>query len=109
MENAPLDQELFDEPYKFDFFQAVRLIERIFPDKKSVGGTAMPDEEGVRFRTKLSLDFPASQIDSLTKTVDEKTGNEKNEMLINFMGMLGTGGVLPMHYTELAIDRIRYR
>jgi type VI secretion system protein ImpH len=109
MENAPLNQELFDEPYRFDFFQAVRLIERIFPDKQSVGGHALPDQESVRFRTKLSLDFPASQINSITQTVDDRTGQEKNEMLINFMGMLGTGGVLPMHYTELAIDRIRYR
>jgi type VI secretion system protein ImpH len=30
-------------------------------------------------------------------------------MLVNFMGMLGTSGALPMHYTEIAFDRLRYR
>ena len=109
MDSRPVNHELFDEPYKFDFFQAVRLLEMILRNKKSVGATAMPEDEIVRFRTRLSLDFPASQIDEIRQTVDEKTGLEKNEMFINFMGMLGTGGVLPMHYTELAIDRIRYR
>jgi type VI secretion system protein ImpH len=109
MKDTPLNQEIFDEPYRFDFFQAVRLLEKIFPDKKRVGGAALPNEEPVRFKTKLSLDFPASQIDSLDRIFDETAEQERNDMLINFMGMLGMGGVLPMHYTELALDRIRHR
>jgi type VI secretion system protein ImpH len=46
----PLKQEIFDEPYRFEFFQAVRLLEKIFPDKKAVGREALPPAEVVRFR-----------------------------------------------------------
>ena len=109
MRNTPLDQKLRDEAYRFDFFQAVRLIYRVFEQKKPVGGDALPHEEAVRFRTKISLEFPPSEIDSFVQAVDERTGADRTEMLINFMGMLGMSGAMPMHYTELAFDRLRYR
>ena len=69
----------------------------------------MPHEEAIRFRTRISLDFPASQIDSIVEVSDERTGAQRMEMLINFMGMLGTSGAMPMHYSEIAFDRHRYR
>lgn len=109
MKSRPLDEKLFDEAYSFEFFQAVRLLDRIFASKKPVGGSAMPHEEAIRFRTKISLDFPPSQIDSINTVVDERSGEDRHEMLVNFMGMLGVSGVLPMHYTEHAFDRLRYR
>ncbi len=108
MPRKPLEQELFDEPYKFDFFQAVRLLEKIFPDKKPVGGEAMPHEEIIRFRSRPSLGFPPSQIHKFEKSFDEHTEQEKIELFINFMGMLGANGAMPVHYTELAMSRIRY-
>ena len=49
MKNVALKDEVFEEPYRFEFFQAVRLFERIFPEKRSVGGTALPHEEIARF------------------------------------------------------------
>ena len=108
-EQKPLHQELFDEPYRFEFFQAVRLLEKIFPEKKAVGDEAMPDEEIVRFRSHISLDFPPSQIHEIKDSFDKHTEKDKTEMFINFMGMVGVSGVLPVHYTELVLDRIRYR
>jgi len=105
----PLKQELLEEPYRFDFFQAVRLLERIHPDKKAVGRDAMPHEEVVRFRSRIALDFPASQIHEFQTSFDEHTEEERLDMLINFMGMVGMNGVLPIHYTETILDRIRRR
>jgi type VI secretion system protein ImpH len=109
MEEKPLNQILADEPYKFQFFQAVRLFEKIFPEKRPVGRDAMPHEEIIRFRSRISLDFPASEIHEIRESTDEKTGNPKTEMLVNFMGMAGVSGVLPAHYTDLMLDRIRHR
>jgi type VI secretion system protein ImpH len=104
----PLNQEIFDEPYRFEFFQAVRMLEKIFPERKAVGAEAMPFEEVVRFRSRVSLDFPASEIYELTETTDENTEERKIEMFINFMGMVGANGVMPMPYSELIMQRRRY-
>lgn len=104
----PLNQELFDEPYKFEFFQAVRLLERMFPEREPVARSSAPPKEVVRFRSNASLRFPPSEIYEITENEDELSDQKKHEMVVNFMGMLGIVGVLPIHYTELAVDRARY-
>lgn len=106
MAKKPLNRVLVDEPYRFDFFQAVRLLERIFPKKKAVGQEALPHEEPVRFRSRIALDFPPSDIHEMIESGDEE---KSPEMLVNFMGMVGVNGVLPTHYTELVLGRIRYQ
>jgi len=107
--NVPLNQELFDEPFGFEFFQAVRLFEKLFPERKPVGREALPHEEPVRFRSRIALDFPSSEIHDISETINERTGDTYAEMLVNFMGLVGVSGVLPVRYTELVLDRIRHR
>lgn len=109
MDERSLKQELFDEPYRFEFFQAARLIELIAGTSKPVGGRTLPAEEPVRFRSRVALDFPASEIHEIRQGTNENGENEIPEMLINFMGMIGPSGVLPVHYTELVLDRVRHR
>ena len=84
-------------------------MEKIFPEKKPVGGDALPHEEALRFRSRIALDFPASEIQEIRETVDEDNCRVADEMIVNFMGMVGVSGVLPTHYTELVLDRIRHR
>jgi type VI secretion system protein ImpH len=109
MGKEPLNQELFDQPYSFEFFQAVRLFEKLFPERRGVGRDALPNQEVVRFRSRVSLDFPSSEIHEIRDAVDLKTDETYSEMFVNFMGMVGVSGVLPVHYTELVMDRARYR
>lgn len=104
----PLNHELLDEPYKFDFFQAVRLLERIYPDRTAVGRSVTPQDEVVRFRTKVSLNFPVSELHEIRDITGEEDTKQKLEMFVNFMGMVGIVGALPMHYTELVVERARY-
>lgn len=106
--NKPLHQDLLDEPHKFDFFQAVRLLERIFPERDAVARTATPQHEVVRFRSNASLKFPPAELYTLIETVNDASEEKKLELYVNFMGLLGSVGVLPIHYTELAIQRARY-
>ena len=108
MTKKPLNQELFDEPYRFEFFQAVRLLEKIYPERKAVGREAETISEIVRFRSRISLNFPASEIHEFKESLDDFTDEQRLEMFVNFMGLIGVSGVLPTHYTELAMDRIRY-
>ncbi len=109
MVEKTLDKKLRDEPYSFEFFQAVRILEKLFPERETVGRDALPDREVARFRSRISFDFPPSEIDRIEETIDELTGDEKIEIFVNFMGMVGASGVLPSHYTELVLDRIRHR
>ncbi len=104
----PLNQLLFEEPYRFEFFQAVRLLERIYPERSALTESPGPAEEVVRFRGNPSLRFPPSEIQEISEVIDEETGESRVEMTVNFMGMVGIAGVLPIHYSELIVDRRRY-
>ncbi len=95
---------LEEEPYCFDFFQAVRLLTRLTGGRQPVGRANPPKNEVVRFSPYASLTFPASQIQSL---VWRETGPPL--MTVNFMGLTGPTGVLPLYYTELIMERLRAR
>jgi type VI secretion system protein ImpH len=95
--------ELREEPWNFDFFQAVRLLER-FSGGKPVGRFENPDTEAVRFGCNPALAFPPSQIHSL-----KWEGDEQPRMSVNFMGMVGPLGVLPIVYSEFVNERLRAR
>jgi type VI secretion system protein ImpH len=105
--DTPLAKVLFDEPYRFDFFQAVRLLERLYPERGSVGRDGNPSREVARFRTRLSLSFPPSQIYQIIP--ENEDGKSPLQMIVAFMGLTGPLGVLPLHYTEMMMDRVRYK
>ncbi|MHC5544113.1 type VI secretion system baseplate subunit TssG, partial [Singulisphaera rosea] len=102
--DPPLEQELAEEPYRFDFFQAVRLLERLRPDRALVGHKGPASREVARFRSLLSLNFPASAINQLESSPHPQS---PPEMVVNFFGLMGPSGVLPQVYTELLIERKR--
>jgi len=95
---------LHAEPYCFEFFQAVRLLERMYSGRRAVGEFARPAEEVVHFRANPTLSFPASEIQDLA----EDDHGQLN-MIVNFMGLTGPTGTLPLHYTELLVARILAR
>src|SRR5262245_21088531 len=95
----PLDKRLFEEPYVFEFFQAVRLIRQIAQDK----GVIDPQAEHVRFKVLPSLNFPPSSIHDLEAPTAEKPAR----MTVSFLGLTGPSGVLPRHYTELLMRLAR--
>ena len=109
MGDRPLKDELTQEPFRFEFFQAVRVLERMFPGSKPVGGSALPSEERVRFKTNVALNFPSSEIHEIRTEEGQQSDREQLEVFVNFMGMIGPSGVLPTHYTEFVLDRVRHR
>ncbi len=107
MSDKPIHEDLFERPYSYEFFQSVRLLEKVYPERQTIGRTALPDEEVVRIRSRIALDFPSSENHQL-ENVEHEWGSTL-ELMVNFMGMIGVSGVLPTHYTELVMDRIRHR
>jgi type VI secretion system protein ImpH len=95
--DSSISETLFDRGFELDFFQAVRLLTRLIPERKPVGTTARPGEEVVRFGAWLSLAFPASAIDVIERVPDWEG---PPRMTVTFMGLSGIQGVLPVCYTE---------
>lgn len=92
------------DPNSIGFFQAVRLLQILERDRRLVGYFGDPADEVVRFRANPSVAFPASEIQSLQIREDEP-----HEMTVNFMGLTGPQGVLPLYYSMLVQDRLRER
>jgi type VI secretion system protein ImpH len=99
-----VEQRLRSEPWTFDFFQAVRLLGLLQPERSMIGRFSHPESEIVRVTAHPSLSFPASQIQSL----EWKDGVQPS-LSVNFLGLTGPLGVLPVPYTEMVIDRQRAR
>lgn len=76
---------LLAEPYRFEFHQAVRMIEKAF-------GFAPG------YRSRTSFEFPASEI----QTLREEGG--KPVITVNFLGLAGALGPLPHPFSELVIS-----
>jgi type VI secretion system protein ImpH len=95
-----VEEWLLEEGYAFDFFQAVRLLERLEPNRRPVGRNATPRTEAVRFRALLSLNFPPSAIYEIQPATPALP---VPAMTVTFMGLTGPSGVLPRHYTELLL------
>jgi type VI secretion system protein ImpH len=91
-------------PQAFEFFQAVRLLERLRSDRAAVGGFDDPEREVARFGVTSSLAFPAGEIQELKLENDAPA-----RMRVNFMGLTGPLGVLPHPYSLLVLDRLRAR
>jgi type VI secretion system protein ImpH len=104
---AGVIERLFAEPYRFEFFQAVRLIELWLREH------GLLHEHGlaalVRFENTTSLRFPPSDIEAI-RTRGQDAGallallrQEREVIRITpaFMGLLGASGALPLHYSEM--------
>jgi type VI secretion system protein ImpH len=107
----PVINRLFEEPYRFDYFQAVRILELWLRRR----GVAQADvvNHFLRFENSTSLGFPASQLEAIATEPRELAHDApalatavQNSTLRYirvrpaFMGLLSGTGVLPAHYTE---------
>lgn len=94
---------LADRPYEFDFYQALRLIECLYPEKPRLGVSQRAGDDAVRLSQEPSLSFATA---GLTGFVPGKDGNP-HRLSVRLLGLLGTNGPLPLHYTEYIQQRRR--
>jgi len=102
-------QGLLDEPERFQFVQAVRILLRWLAQN------GVPQERALahvlQFRNSLSLNFPASEIEALVAgpaacvtdadlllALQEEPGTQI-ALTPTFMGLLGLNGTLPLYKT----------
>lgn len=98
-----LARALEEAPWKFDFFQAIRRLECLHPDRPRMGRAKRPMEDPVRLRQEPSMAFAPSTLASFRAG----EGGRPMRLAVYFLGLLGPNGPLPIHLTEHARDRVR--
>lgn len=107
MSNETIDSiaHLVDRPYEFNFVQAVTLLqghaERESNEFHFVGFDHALDQEVVRFRVSPTLRNNSSQV------TDVQQIGSCYELTVPFIGLVGVNGVLPRHYTQAVIGRVK--
>jgi len=105
--HADLSELLFAHGYRFEFFQAVRLLQLGASAAVPVGEGDDPRRETVRFRSDVSLAFPPSDV----RSVAAPTAEGPAQLTVAFMGVAtpASFGSLPTPYVELLLTRLRER
>ena len=98
---AHLESRLASDPYRFDFFRAVRLLEALHRDHPRTGCASTPAEDFVRFGQAASMAFAPSTL----HRYEQRAGGLPPRLIVHFFGLLGPNGPLPAHLTELAHER----
>ncbi len=115
--NTSVVDKLTHSAYDFTFVQAVHLLERwsvmahaagnIGIATNPVAGFKPPATEAVRFNTAQSLSFPSSEVSGLVPPGKNESGINQWRLTVSFIGLTGIMGVLPHHYTELVLSRLK--
>ncbi len=95
-------QKLEDEPHAFGFYLALRRLHALDPSM-NLGKSLRPREDRIRLLQEPDLRFAPSTVRSFTAPNPDEPG----KLTVNFLGLLGPNGPLPLHITEYALDRLR--
>jgi type VI secretion system protein ImpH len=93
---------LEDRPYEFDFYQALRRLDALFPEHPRLGRSLRPADDVIRLTQDPSMAFAPATLSALRRA----GGQRKPRLAVAFGGMFGPQGPLPLHLTEYARDRI---
>lgn len=99
----PLTGKLKSNPFRFDFFRALRLLENRHRHFPKIGSTISPEQDPVRFGQNPELSFPTSTLEGM----ERKSPDRPWRLNVRFFGLFGPNGPLPTHFTEYARDRLR--
>ncbi|MET1254941.1 type VI secretion system baseplate subunit TssG [Aliikangiella maris] len=110
-------QALLNNPHEFDFFQAVYILERekelsmpiiTHENMTKIGFDGPLNKESLTFKVDPSLGFNGLSVCKIHREIkDDKP--QKWQVVVAFLGLIGTNGVLPQHYTELVLQRLKAR
>lgn len=112
-----LTETLFEEPHRFDFYQAVLILERLRPACVPLGEGVERSREAVRIASDPGLAFPPSDVRALSKgmggeveaSAEAKEGEAPPRMEVSFLGLAGARGPLPHAVTEILLHRLRHK
>jgi len=89
-------------PHAFDFYHALRLIECEAPERPRIGASISVAQDPVRFGQEPTLAFCANTLER----VESGRAGRAPRLYVNFMGLLGPNGPMPLHVTEYVRERV---
>lgn len=98
-EKSVIESRLGQDPFGFDFYQAIRLLEGACEELPRMGYSLTPADDPLRFGQAASLSFAPSTIESF------QLRDGLARMIVHCFGLLGPNGPMPIHLTEYARDR----
>lgn len=111
--DSSLIDRLRDQPYRFEFFQAVRVLLGHYREQGQTRQDRDILGQVIRFRNSVSLSFPPSEIEALV--FEQGDGDDIAEgrlpavtLTPSFIGLTGPMGVMPRHYTHYVAEREIY-
>jgi type VI secretion system protein ImpH len=90
-------EDMQAEPWRFDFFAALRRIERSWPERPRIGDSAAPQDDYLRLGQDPFMAFPAANLSKV-----EPLSDGRLRILVKFLGLMGPQGALPLATTEEA-------
>jgi type VI secretion system protein ImpH len=94
-------QQLADDPYGYEFFQVLRLLEALGPAHARLGETSRAVRETIRLAQEPSLAFPTSMVSRFEPAAE----GGKDRLEVRFLGLFGPQGPMPLHITEYVQQR----
>ncbi|MDO6548650.1 type VI secretion system baseplate subunit TssG [Pseudoalteromonas carrageenovora] len=105
-------KQIISQASQIDFYKAVFIIENQLKkhglDYRHVGYDSSPKQELIKFTATQKFGYPGNAITKLEETGFED-GMHKVNMQVSFMGLTGCSGALPQFYSELVMQRLRYK
>ena len=95
---------LAEAPYRYDFYQTLRRVECLYPEKPRWGCARRPVDEPLRLGQDPDLGFAPSALASF----ETEPGGRAPRLQVRLFGLLGPNGPLPIHVTEYARERLRH-
>ena len=114
---SDLTKKIESSPWRFDFFQLVKLLENETNTSNEVGDFTPVNLEKIKFKTNPQLNFEPAPIKSIQRVKKQNQQRKRSEaapketmqseLEVNFWGLNGSAGTLPFHYSELITQRMR--
>jgi type VI secretion system protein ImpH len=99
-----LDMLLEEQVTRMDFYQVLRLIENANVLLPRIGTSLRPRDDAVRFGQDPALIFHPTMLGHYKRA--DSAGRAR--LAVNFFGLLGANGAMPVHITEYVRDRLRH-
>jgi type VI secretion system protein ImpH len=93
--------ELTEHPFAFGFYQALRRLQAL-DSSSNLGRSVRPRDDRIRLQQEPDLRFSPSAIRSFVPP----NADEPGKLTVDFLGLFGPNGPLPLHLTEYARERL---